>query len=380
MGRVKRKSKICCLLNIAPLYRRGIFNLMDIEESVDFFFMAGDGSSDGIALMDLSQLSGFRGYMRNIYRGSKLIWQKRWYKALFKGYNIFILTGNPGIRSNWLIMLFAKLTGKKVILWTHGLYGSESGMQKWKNMLYMRMASHLLLYGNHAKRLLLKSGYKEHKMTVIYNSLDSERNIKLRDKYHDANYMRNLFGNNYPTVLFLGRLTPQKSLNELIEAIGILKLQGTMCNLLFVGEGPERSKLEELTEKIGIDDRAWFYGECFDEEMLAVIIQNSTMCVSPGNVGLTAIHALTYGIPVITHNRFSEQMPEFEAVRRGITGEFFKYKDSISLAETIDHWLNIISDDTKREQVKKNCYKMVDELYNPRNQINAIRAVVNTKI
>ena len=44
--------------------------------------------------------------------------------------------------------------------------------------------------------------------------------------------------------------------------------------------------------------------------------------VSPGNVGLTAIHSLSYGTPVLTHNNFNNQMPEVESIQPGFNGYF----------------------------------------------------------
>ncbi len=378
MAHVKRKPRVCCLMNILPLYRQSIFSAIDQDNDMDTFFYGGDGSNDGIALMDGRSLSGFMGYMRNQYKDKKLIWQKGWHKVLFKGYSVFILTGNPGIRSNWLVMLYARLTGKKVVLWTHGLYGNESPLTKWKNMLYMRTASHLLLYGNHAKRLLSQSGYPSSKMSVVYNSLNNDYLKSLRKKYVDPSYMRNVFGNDYPVVIFTGRLTKHKSLELIIEAIGVLKHQLTGCNVMFVGEGEARAELEELAQKIGVDDRIFFYGECYDEQMLAVLFQNSRLCISPGNVGLTAIHSMSFGVPVISHDDFSHQMPEAETIRKGVTGSFFRRGDSISLAETMDRWLAITADKQKREKVEQNCYNMVDKVYNAQNQLKVIRHVVHS--
>jgi glycosyltransferase involved in cell wall biosynthesis len=48
-----------------------------------------------------------------------------------------------------------------------------------------------------------------------------------------------------------------------------------------------------------LDDFIVFYGESYNERELAPLIALADVCVSPGNVGLTAIHALTYGTPVI---------------------------------------------------------------------------------
>ena len=40
----------------------------------------------------------------------------------------------------------------------------------------------------------------------------------------------------------------------------------------------------------------------------------SDLTVSPGNIGLTAIHSLSYGTPVCSHSNFNNQMPESEAI------------------------------------------------------------------
>lgn len=370
MASHKHKPRVCFILNIAPLYRRAIFNILDHNNDIDFFFMSGNISYDIDALMDLRELSGYKGTLKNIYKSKKLIWQRGVFKALWRGYDAFILTGNPGIRSNWIFMLLARLMGKKVYLWSHGMYGNEKMIQLMINKTYMRLSSGLFLYGNYAINLLLKEGFKSNKMTVVYNSLDYYNQKKERRKYVNAGFMRNYFGNDFPVIAFVGRLTKQKSLNTLVDAVGILKASDCDVNIIFVGSGECEAELKQRVIEACIDDRVWFYGECYDEQMIATVFQNSSLCVSPGNVGLTAIHALSYGIPVITHNRFKQQMPEAESVKRGVNGDFFKYGDPVDLAESIERWVKITGDKNKSESLRERCYKIVDEVYNPQNQNN----------
>ena len=189
-----RRRRVALVLNIAPLYRKGIFTLLDNDPDIDFYFYAGEESRDVDALMDMRSLLGFRGYLRNIFRGEKLVWQRGWWRALAKRYDAYILTGNPGIRSNWLLMLSARLMGRKVYLWSHGLYGNESPKQLRRNKLYMRMADGLFLYGDHGRKMLLQNGFSRQKISVIYNSLDTEAHEKLRDRFAGAGFMRNIFG------------------------------------------------------------------------------------------------------------------------------------------------------------------------------------------
>lgn len=79
----------------------------------------------------------------------------------------------------------------------------------------------------------------------------------------------------------------------------------------------------------------WFYGACYDEKQIAEFLYNADLCVSPGNVGLNAMHAMTFGCPVIRHSNMVAQMPEVEAIEDGLTGTYFEENNIESLAQSI---------------------------------------------
>jgi glycosyltransferase involved in cell wall biosynthesis len=143
-------------------------------------------------------------------------------------------------------------------------------------------------------------------------------------------------------------------------------------NVAFVGDGPE---MENLQKAVAADDvtKYWFVGALYDEQEIARYLYFADICVSPGNVGLTGIHALSYGLPVITNDNFEQQMPEFEAIEQGRTGDFFKEDDVCSLADKIESWLKNNND---RELVREQCYQVIDEKYNPNYQVNLVKAVL----
>lgn len=70
----------------------------------------------------------------------------------------------------------------------------------------------------------------------------------------------------------------------------------------------------------------------------AELLYNAAVCVCPAEVGLTAIHALSYGTPVVSNNDFETQMPEFEAIQEGLTGSFYEADNTKSLADEILLW------------------------------------------
>jgi glycosyltransferase involved in cell wall biosynthesis len=86
------------------------------------------------------------------------------------------------------------------------------------------------------------------------------------------------------------------------------------------------------------------------------------------------MHAMTFGCPVISHDNFPMQMPEFEAIEKGETGDFFEENNINSLADTIQRWQTNCGD---REKIRKACYKVIDEKYNPHEQVKTIKKAIN---
>ncbi|UVP00894.1 glycosyltransferase [Bacteroides sp. BFG-257] len=185
------------------------------------------------------------------------------------------------------------------------------------------------------------------------------------------------FGNSARNLIFIGRLTPVKKIDLLIEALLILKQSGLQYNLTLVGGGIQEASLKELVEQKYLNDNVWFYGACYDEIKNAELIYNADLCVSPGNVGLTAIHSMMFGTPVITHSCFKFQMPEFEAIHEGLTGSFFDYDSASSIADCIVRWDKKYID--KREEVRLACFNEIDKFWTPQFQLEIIKTNLKFK-
>jgi glycosyltransferase involved in cell wall biosynthesis len=133
--------------------------------------------------------------------------------------------------------------------------------------------------------------------------------------------------------------------------------------VLIVGTGPAENSLRELAAAGNVP--VVFYGACYDEPTLARLFAAANVTVSPGNVGLTCMHSLGYGVPVITHDDADAQMPEWEAITPGVTGDFFSRDAVNELADAIRRWTAAprVSETTRRH-----CIRMVEERYHPRVQ------------
>ena len=366
--------KILCIFSVAPRYRKAIYEKMDAELNVDL--VVGDYSAEKVELLtteEVKRLQGFRGYAQNVYKNQKLIWQKGAIgKAFSRRYDAYILTGNAGIRSNWIIILFARIVRKKVYLWTHGIPANVTRIGLLKNILYLKFAGRLLLYGPRVYQILKQRGFKENRMAVIYNSLDYDCQIKIRENIDDGAFIKNHFGNDLPTICFVGRLTKVKKIDQVIRAI-----QHLQCNLILIGDGTERMYLEQLSKELGIEKKVWFYGQTFDEKFIGSVLYHSKACVSPGNMGLTGIHSLTFGTPFVTHCNLKNQMPEVDAIVPGRTGYFFEENNVEELSKTIHTCISTNQDE--REMHRKYCYEMIANYYNPSNQIEIMKKFFSKK-
>ena len=359
-------KKFCFFNQSSVHYRAVIYKEMDSQLSCDFYF--GDSRPGNILPFDNERLSNYKGSFKNVYLGP-LYWQRGALSLLTKPYKYLLTPGDTYCISTWVILFLSRFFRKKVFLWTHGAYGNEAWFKRQVVKLRSHLSHGLFLYGNWAKQVLLKYGIPERKMHLIYNSLSYDEHIALRATINQSDIYQQHFGNCYKNIIFIGRLTAVKSLDMIIKAIKICREQGIQYNLTFVGDGPEKNKLQELVESYGLVNYVWFYGACYDELENATLLYNADLCVSPGNVGLTAMHALTFGTPVITHNNFPMQMPEYEAVINGKTGMFFSYNDVNNLAQTINKWMTTSK---SRDEIRESCYNVIDDKYNPHKQIDIL--------
>ena len=363
-----RKS-ICCIFNLAPHYNAPIYNLMDKELSCDFYL--GDRIATSMELMKYESLKGFKKRLKFIRLLGNFYWQSGAISLAFKPYQHYIITGEPFCISSWFILIFNKLTGRKTYLWTHGWYGSEKGVKKIIKKFFFSLSYKIFLYGDYAKKLMIEEGFKSKKLVTVYNSLDFDNQIIIQQKLKPTSIYQQHFNNNKPVLLYIGRIQLRKKIELVIEALHTLNKNNILCNLILIGKQTDETTISELINKYGLAQNVWFFGPCYNENVIGELIYNADVCVSPGNVGLTAMHSLIYGTPVITQNNFTTQMPEFEAIEIGITGDFFKEDMVEDLVAAILKWINI--DLKQRSITRERAYSIMNEKYNPHNQIKIIK-------
>jgi glycosyltransferase involved in cell wall biosynthesis len=364
-------KKTCLITNIGSHYRLPIFTKMWEEFGCDFYL--GDKIDTPIKTFDYEALPGYKQKLHNVFFG-KFYWQSKSARLLFKPYKNYIIVGEPYCLSSWTILILAKIMGKNVIAWTHGWYGRENILKRVVKKVFYSLPSKLLVYNEYAINLMRKAGIAQNKMFCIANSLDSDKEKSIRLTLSPSNVYSDHFKNNSPTIIYCGRIQKRKKLEQLIDSVKSLKEENVIINSIFVGSDVDGVNIMEYATKQGIQQQVWMYGPCYDDNMLGSLFYNAHLCVSPGNVGLTAILSLSFGCPTVTHNNFSNQMPEFEAIHPGITGDFFEQDNIEDLKEKIKKWISVT--DEERERTRLQAYQEIDRKWNIHYQIEVLKQVL----
>lgn len=281
----------------------------------------------------------------------------------------------------WCLCLYGRWKHIPVLLWGHGLLAQERGIKWWiRRMLYKLAAGHLL-YGDHARQLLLAQGFSAETLHVVYNSLNYDSQMAIADQLDGSRcheWRRRLgvqLGER--VVVFTGRLEPQKRLDLLFEAMARLRKKGRHIHAVLIGEGRERQALEALAQQSGLRDRAHFLGEHYDEELLGLVLTSSDLCVIPSAAGLSVMHAFVFGTPVLLHDRHELHGPEWEAVSEGKTGFFYRYGDVDHMSAQIEQALFPAP---RKMQMAADCQAVVRERYNPYRQVEWFKQAIRSTL
>jgi glycosyltransferase involved in cell wall biosynthesis len=105
-------------------------------------------------------------------------------------------------------------------------------------------------------------------------------------------------------VLYVGRLIRIKGVEYLIRALPPVVDAHPTARLVVVGEGEERSRLEALTQALGVADRVHFAGERSSEDVIR-FMRAADVFVLPSLVeafGIVLVEAMSCGLPIVASN------------------------------------------------------------------------------
>ena len=233
--------------------------------------------------------------------GSRRLFFKDLFFALRKAQPNLLMTYNWGSTDAiWL----GRLAGiSKIIHHEHGFNIDESISTAWRRDMIRFAVYHLasrIVVVSHELEELLREKFKvsEAQIARIPNGVDAS--------YYSPNEIerqrvRTALGYKSSDLVlgFSGRLDPVKNLNLLVDILECSNPRNYPFRLLIVGDGPERSHLEDRCHAMGIASYINFVGQQTDILPYLLAMDVFLLTSLREQMPLTVLEAMAVGIPVI---------------------------------------------------------------------------------
>ncbi len=135
------------------------------------------------------------------------------------------------------------------------------------------------------------------------------------------------------TLVYMGRLSYEKSIDQVLRAFSLVVKINPKIDLLIVGDGPERGKLEELANHLGIEEKTKFTGSLRGKDLVESLEAADVFITASKteNMPLSVLEAMATGLPIIAVPE--KGLPEI--VKDKVNGLMATADDVQSLAEKI---------------------------------------------
>ncbi len=192
---------------------------------------------------------------------------------------------------------------------------AEAYLHRWLRT-YERCVDLFLAPSKFVKTKLIASGLPAHRIEVLphFQTLPDEVSFTPDEGY----------------VLYFGRLSPEKGVDDLLRAMARLP----QIPLIIAGEGPERPRLEALAKQLGLSQT--LFAGMLQGEKLQSLISRCRFSVFPSHafetLGKSILESYSWGKPVIASDLGSRR----EFVESGVTGLLYSDGDYAQLAHSIE--------------------------------------------
>ncbi len=231
---------------------------------------------------------------------------------------------------------------KAIISWetvTHsGIYYHGQLQRKYGYRFAMNFCDKIIAVSAQVKQSLKQyPGLNSQKVEVIHYGVDLERFRPLSA----ANKAKKRCEINLPgdafVIIVVGRLEPQKGHKDLVEAVKPLIQRNNKLYVIFVGDGSQRSALENQVGENGLNENIRFFGR--REDICDILNSADLFCLpSIAGEGLpnAILEAMACGVPVVA----TDVGGSLEVVTNGVNGFIVPFGDIAQLRASISKLVN----------------------------------------
>lgn len=322
---------------LIPKYREALFTALAAIPGITLEIWADLEPKQG-SLKGAPELPGIACTHKPYREIGPFIWQPGEFAAVARPADVVIMPWNSRYVHLVPALLRGRFNGVRTIVFGHGLGKRESWLRRRFRNAILALCDACILYSKGQADALIAEGHDPTRIFVAPNSVDATpieaAKLAWPTDRVDA-FLAEHGCTRGKTLLYVSRLERWKRVDVLLEAVARLAPQEPALRAAIIGDGEDRQRLERRAKELGIADRVLFVGALYDEMQLAPWMLGSACLAFPAAIGLSMLHALNYGLPVVTSDDRLPHGPEIEALRHGENGYLYRDGDVASFAEMI---------------------------------------------
>lgn len=363
-------KKLVVVTNLLPHYQIDFFNkLIELDNELDLTVFADTecNSSLNNYKEEICNFTVINSSMKNI---KGVIFRKSLRKKIdCIDPDTIVFYGNPREFSLSALMIYYWLAGRKFNV--HGMFHRIGGQNLLSKSYYRFIgltASKCFTYSTKGAEVLLNLGIENKKIKKIGTAIDEKKSIYHKNQISEEKLNKFKKENgllNKKVILQVVRLSQIKKPDLLLKVA--IRLQQSHPDIIFViiGGGELYDSMKEEIRKSGLVDTVLLLGPIYDDELLSYWFSSATVFVMPTCIGLSAHHAFSYSLPVITDNNLLEQASEFDILSHGLNSLLYETGNIESFEEKI---LAVLNDNVLQKFLSKNALHTVKYVYSLENK------------
>ncbi|QDT63298.1 glycosyltransferase [Calycomorphotria hydatis] len=271
-------------------------------------------------------------------------------------------------KSNVIGLLIRAVYRLKLVTTVHGWvsHNWRTRFYFWIDRLSMRWYQQVICVSPDLRETMIRSGVPETKTELIRNAIvleDYQRTCSPKEARVNLGFAADI-----PVIGSVGRLSQEKGFDSLITAVSQLHNEGINCQCILVGEGPQRTNLEQLISQQSHPERYYLVGHQVDVrpwlETMDVFVSSSRR----EGLANVLLEAVAMEVPIVATELPGTQL----VVEHQRTGLLVPVGDHRQLAGAIAEYLR---DDTFRRQLAEQALQEVREHWSFSGRMEKVVAI-----
>jgi glycosyltransferase involved in cell wall biosynthesis len=253
------------------------------------------------------------------FGSAELVWQPC--LCELRGSDLIVVEQSNRLLLNYWLQMRRPVSRPLLGFWGHGRNMQSrhpNGLRERFKSALVRHVDWWFAYTESSRDTVLRNGFPEERITLVNNAVDDE---ELRRGMQECNHIeplqmaRSLGCSGANVALFCGGLHREKRIDFLLDAAERVRELIPDFELLVVGDGPERPRIEAAS-------RRWPWIRYVGAQMGAArakYFRASQLIMMPGMVGLVIVDSFIGRCPMFT-TEFPYHSPEIAYLRSGYNG------------------------------------------------------------